>query len=143
MNIGFMLLIEKQRNQLNKTLDKNLGFLMSEIKEGKPYKDQMFRKFMYLIRNVFHASPGKAKDLVKIFKNAAPHLEASGIAKRTRILTDGVSTFWTVVFESEVEDLNVYMDMAKTLSDNKEFGEAMKGYIDLVTGGYREVFRIE
>lgn len=98
---------------------------------------------MFLIRNIFHASPGKAKALVKIFKNAAPYLEANGTVKSTRILTDAVSTFWTVVFESEVEDLNSYVDMAKTVSGNKKVGEAMKGYIDLVTGGHREIFRIE
>jgi len=98
---------------------------------------------VFLVRNIFHAKPGKAKELVKIFKNSSHHLEASGIVKRTRVLTDSVSTFWTVIFESEVEDLNHYMNMAKTLSDNKEFGEAMKGYIDLVNGGHREVFLIE
>ena len=98
---------------------------------------------MFLVRNVFHAKPGKAKVLVEIFKHASAHLEAGGIVKKTRILTDSVSTFWTVILESEVEDLNSYMNMAKTLSSNKEFGEAMKGYIELVNGGYREVFQIE
>ena len=33
--------------------------------------------------------------------------------------------------------------MAKTVSSNKELGELMKGYIALVSEGYREVFRIE
>lgn len=30
---------------------------------------------MYLIREVFQAKPGRAKDLVKMFKQAAPHFE--------------------------------------------------------------------
>ena len=98
---------------------------------------------MFLDRNIFHAKPGKAKALVEIFKNAAAHLETAGIVKSTRIMTDSASTFWTVVIESEVEDLNVYMNMAKTVSHNKELDEAMKGYIDLVIGGHREVFQIE
>jgi hypothetical protein len=98
---------------------------------------------MFLVRNVFHAKPGKAKQLVKIFKNALPHLESSGIAKSTRILTDAVGPFWTVVIESEVEDLNQYVNMSKDLSGIKEFGDAMMGYIELADTGHREVFRIE
>ena len=98
---------------------------------------------MFLIRNVFHAHPGKAKELVKIFKNASQHLETSGMVKNTRVLTDTASTFWTVIIESEVEDLNSYLSMAHGVSNSKELGEAMKGYIDLVNGGHREIFRIE
>ena len=98
---------------------------------------------MFLVRNVFHANPGKAKALVDIFKKAQPLLEKTGLVRNTRILTDSVATFWTVVIESEVEDLNPYLDMAGIVSQKPEIGEAMKGYIDLVNGGHREVFRIE
>ncbi len=98
---------------------------------------------MFLVRNVFHAKPGKAKDLVKIFKNAAPIMKADGVVKNTRILTDCSSTFWTVVFENEVEDLNSFLNMAKGVSSNKEIGKVMKGYMDLVKGGQREIFQIE
>ena len=98
---------------------------------------------MFLVRNVFHAHPGKAKALVEIFKRASPYLEAQGIVKNTRILTDSAAGFWTVVIESEVEDLNGYLDMAKNASANKEFGETMKGYMDFVSSGHREIFRIE
>ncbi len=98
---------------------------------------------MFLVRNVFHAKPGNARALIEKFKKAAPYLEASGFAKNVRIMTDTVADFWTVVIEGETEDLNAYMNMAKNIGANKEYGEAMKGYIDLITGGYREVFLIE
>ena len=98
---------------------------------------------MFLVRNVFHAKPGKAKALVEIVKKAQPLLLETGVIRSMRILTDSVATFWTVVIESEVEDLNAYMDMARIVSQKPEIGEAMKGYIDLVNGGHREVFRIE
>jgi hypothetical protein len=98
---------------------------------------------MYLVRNVFHANPGKAKALVEVFKKASPHMESTGLTKSTRILTDTSATFWTVIIESEVEDLNKYVDMAQVVSSNPELGEAMKGYTDLVTHGHREIFRIE
>ena len=98
---------------------------------------------MFLVRNIFHTKPGRAKELVSIFKNATPHLKSDGIVHSTRILTDATSTFWTVVFESEVEDLNKYLDMARVVSNHKELGESMKGYMDLVNGGYREISKIE
>ena len=58
-------------------------------------------------------------------------------------MTDVSATFWTVVIQSEVEDLNAYVDMAKSISQKPELGEAMKGYIDLTQGGFREIYRIE
>jgi hypothetical protein len=62
---------------------------------------------MFLVRNVFNAIPRKAKKLVEIFKKSAHHIEAAGIAKNTRILTDTSATFWTVILESEVETLTI------------------------------------
>ena len=100
---------------------------------------------MFLIRDVFHAKPGKAKELVKIFKNMTNELEGSGI-KNTKILTDSASTYWTVIIESEVEDLNSYMNMAhnvSTSSKEQQQVQEMTDYRDLVIGGHREVFRIE
>jgi len=98
---------------------------------------------MFLVRNVFKAKPGKAKALVETFKKMAPHIEATGVSKNTRILTDTATTFWTVVVESEVEDLNAYMNMAKALSGNEEFAEAAKEYTEFANGGHREIFLIE
>ena len=98
---------------------------------------------MYLVRNVFKAKPGNAKALVETFKKAAVHIEESGMVKSTRIMTDSVAKFWTVVVESEVEDLNAYMNMAKTMSGNEKFAEAVKGYTEFARGGHREIFLIE
>lgn len=97
---------------------------------------------MFLVRNVFHAKPGKAKDLVATFRKASPHFAEFGI-KNTKVLTDISTTFWTVVVESEVEDLNTYFDVATSVSRKPELGEAMKGYMDLVEGGFREIYKIE
>jgi len=97
---------------------------------------------MFLVRNVFRTKPGKATELVKIFKNAEQYLPEFGV-QNTKILTDVSASFWTVVLQSEVENLNDYVDMAKKVSKQPKIGEAMKGYMDLVNEGYREIFRIE
>lgn len=97
---------------------------------------------MFLVRNVFHAKPGKAKELAAILTNASQHMHKVGV-NNTKVLTDVATTFWTVVLQGEVEDLNAYVDMAKTASKNPELSEAMKGYADLVDNGFREIYRIE
>jgi len=45
---------------------------------------------MYVVRNVFKAKPGKAKELVAKFKQAERFMQGEGVVK-SRILTDTVS----------------------------------------------------
>ncbi len=94
---------------------------------------------MYIIRDIFNAKPGKAKELAAMFKKSLPSLQKEGF--HSRVLTDTVSNYWTVVFESETDDLQKYFGMAQ--KRNPEMEAAMKGYMDLVTGGRREIFKVE
>ena len=98
---------------------------------------------MYLIREVFQAKPGRAKDLVKMFKLAAPHFETMGGGKNSRVLTDIVSTYWTVVVESEAEDMGNFFANLRSATMSDELKDIMKGYMDCVEGGKREIFMIE
>ena len=97
---------------------------------------------MYLVRDIFHAKPGKAKDLVAKFKQLEPYMKEMGM-KGMRVMTDAVADYWTVVAESEVESLDEYFDMGRRERGNEKMGEIMQGYMDLVEGGRREVFKIE
>jgi hypothetical protein len=97
---------------------------------------------MFIVRNVFHCKPGKAKDLVAKFKAATPHFAALGM-HNTRILTDTAADFWTVVVESEVENLQEYVHGVETRMGNVAMRDAMAGYMDLVQGGRREIFHVE
>ncbi|HEV8580491.1 MAG TPA: hypothetical protein VGX68_15600 [Thermoanaerobaculia bacterium] len=96
---------------------------------------------MYLVRDIFNAKPGKAKDLVAKFKAMEPIMKEMGM-NGMRVMTDAVAGYWTVVAESEVESLDEYFDMGRRQNDPRA-GEIMQGYMDLVEGGRREVFRIE
>jgi hypothetical protein len=98
---------------------------------------------MYQIREVFQAKPGRAKDLVKMFKQAAPHFEKTEAVKNVKILTDIVSTYWTVIIESETEDNGGFFTNLRNATMSDELKEIMKGYMDSVEGGRREVFMIE
>lgn len=97
---------------------------------------------MYLIRDVFRARPGKAKNLVNAFKQAAPFMEAEGFSN-IKIMTDTVANYWTVVLQTECESLDVYEKNARGFSSKPQVSEIMKGYMDFVEGGHREIFKIE
>ncbi len=96
---------------------------------------------MYLIRDVFQAKPGMAKDLVAVFKEAAPHLDKLGAGK-LRVMTDTVAGYWTVVMEFETESLETYFGAVANRTKDPELNRIMSGYMDLVTGGHREIFEV-
>lgn len=98
---------------------------------------------MYLVRDIFKTKPGKAKDLVKIFKQAMPHFEKTEGVKNTLIMTDIVYDYWTVIVQSEVEDIGAFMGSLRSATGSEELKQIMKGYLDLIEGGSREVFLIE
>ena len=98
---------------------------------------------MYLIREVFQAKPGKAKDLVKMFKQAMPHFEKEGQAKNMKVMTDIVSTYWTVIVESETDDIGAFFTNMRSAIMSNELKDIMKGYMDCVEGGKREIFMVE
>lgn len=98
---------------------------------------------MFLIRDVFKTKPGKAKELVKKFKQAAPYMEKEGM-KNFKIMTDIATDYWTVVMESEMEDLGRFgreIRGGSTMDPN--LIKIMEGYMDLVVGGFREIYLLE
>ena len=59
-----------------------------------------------------------------------------------RVLIDYVTSYWTVVLEIEVQSLADFERQMDEYSASPEFREAMKGYMDEVDGGHREIFKI-
>lgn len=97
---------------------------------------------MFVVRNVFKCKPGKAKSLIEKLKSANAIMRDAVSVIGERVLVDEVASFWTVVIESEVEDLASF---AKTMQDYGSLPGvqgAMAGYMDLVDGGYCEIFRV-
>jgi hypothetical protein len=96
---------------------------------------------MYVIRNVFKCKPGKSRALIEKFQ-AAHGLMKKDIHLEDRILVDEVAGFWTVVVEVNVENIAEFEDRMKERGTRDDVQQAMAGYMDLVDGGYREVFRV-
>jgi hypothetical protein len=97
---------------------------------------------MFLIRNVFKCKPGQAKNLIEKFKASTALMQGAGALINERILVDEVASFWTVVLESEVEDLSKFQEMMREYGSRSDVQETMAGYMDMVDSGYREIFRI-
>ncbi|MFZ0390167.1 MAG: hypothetical protein WAN36_06880 [Calditrichia bacterium] len=97
---------------------------------------------MYMVREVFYAKPGKAKELVNKFKQVAPHFEQMGM-QNLKVMTDVAAKYWTVVMESEVEDIGDFIKELRGATSQPEISKIMEGYMDLVKSGKREIFIIE
>ena len=93
---------------------------------------------MYVVRDIFNTKPGKAKELVAKFKKVIPEMEKGGF--KCRVMTDIVAAYWTVVVEVQTESLEKYF---APQARNPEMEEAMKGYMELLNGGHREIFKVE
>ena len=98
---------------------------------------------MYLIREVFKARPGKAKDLVKMFKAAAPHFAKTQEIHNMKVLTDVTGPYWTVVVESETENIGGFFTNLRSATMSDEIKEIMKDYMSCIEGGRREIYMIE
>ncbi len=98
---------------------------------------------MYVVQETFHAKPGKAKELVKKFKAATPYFEQTEQGANFKVMTDVASNYWTVLMQYEVEDIGFFINNLRSATGTPELQEIMKGYLDLVEGGKREIFILE
>ena len=93
---------------------------------------------MYLMQATFRAKPGQAQALADRIAAAAAAVASDDRVKGWRVLIDHVADFWTVVFEASFEDLDDYF----AVISQPEARAAMEGYLELVEGGGRRLFRV-
>ena len=92
---------------------------------------------MYVIRETFTAKPGMASKLARLFSEVM-----SDHQLKTRVLTDFIGPFNTVVMETEVENLEEHGRRMKEHMENSNIGERMKGYTELYVSGSREIYQV-
>ena len=97
---------------------------------------------MYLVRDIFQCKPGKAGELAAKFQKTFPSMETEDRFRNCRVLVDAVANYWTVVLECEFESLADFEHHLAEYGRRDDVREAMAGYMDLVEGGRREIFRI-
>lgn len=99
---------------------------------------------MLIVREIFTAKPGQAGKLAKLFKKGFSNYP------KTRIMTDMVGNYNTVVIEMEVENL---AEFEKAMEEhrsgkpdpkmNPEIAQEMSKYTEMYLTGKREIFRVE
>ena len=98
---------------------------------------------MIVVRNVFRLRFGKAKEAVELWKEGMALATRLGFtAKSSRVLTDVVGQFYTLVFENTFESLSAFENAAKNIMSNSEW-QAWYSKISAVTeSGYREILNV-
>jgi hypothetical protein len=98
---------------------------------------------MYVIREVVHCKPGRVRQMVEKFSAISHVLKESG-QEPLRLLTDVAGEpFWTIVAEAQVERIEDFFTLERTLMANETLRETMADYHDLVESGRREIYRLE
>lgn len=97
---------------------------------------------MYLVRDIFQCKPGKAGELAARFKKTIPSMETEDRFLNCLVMVDAVADYWTVVLEAEFNSLADFEHHMAEYSKRADVRETMAGYMDLVEGGRREIFRL-
>jgi hypothetical protein len=69
-------------------------------------------------------------------------METEDRFRNCRVMVDAVADYWTVVLEAEFDSLSDFEHHMAEYSTRADVREAMAGYMDLVQGGRREIFRM-
>jgi hypothetical protein len=93
---------------------------------------------MIVVREVFVAKPGQASKLAGVFKQTVSLMPGT----QSRVLTDAVGEFNTVVFESEFSDMATFEKRMHEYLTRTDLRDVMKGYTDMYITGRREIFRL-
>jgi hypothetical protein len=98
---------------------------------------------MLVIREVFTTKPGQASKLAKLFKRAF------GAEQNTRIMTDMVGNYNTVVVEMQVKSLAEFEKQMEDMKSGKpdpkmdpDVAQELSKYTEMYITGRREIFQI-
>jgi heme-degrading monooxygenase HmoA len=93
---------------------------------------------MFVIRETFTAKPGKASALATMFKQVMGEMTTL----KTRVMTDYIAGFNTVVLETEVQNLGDFEKELETYMSRQDLRDKMKGYTEMYQDGRREVYKV-
>jgi hypothetical protein len=98
---------------------------------------------MLIVREVFIAKPGQASKLAKLFRKGFP------VDQNTRVMTDLVGDYNTVVVEMQAESLAEFERQMEEYKSGKpdpkmdpKVAEEMSKYTEMYLTGRREIFQI-
>ena len=96
---------------------------------------------MYVVRETFTAKPGMASKLAALFKDIFSTMSTQKGVK-SRVLTDSVGQFNTVVIETEVPEFSTFEKLMQEYATRTDVRDRMKGYTDMYVSGRREIYQV-
>ena len=93
---------------------------------------------MLVIREIFVAKPGMASKLAKQFKE----MTADMPGQKTRVMTDMVGNYNTVIMEMEIESLAAFEKEMEKYSKAPKQEKEMASHTEMYLTGKREIFRL-
>jgi hypothetical protein len=98
---------------------------------------------MFMSREVFHCHPGKAKEIVKLFREVSPLFKEFGVSD-VRVYTDiSGENYWTVVVEQEIASIDNLAEISRQTMSDPRIADRFKGYHEFVANGRREIYKRE
>lgn len=96
---------------------------------------------MLIVRNVFRIRPGSMKEALAQAKQGRALMAKVGFP-RSRILTDVVGNFYTLILENECETLQEFEQGFSSSVAADEWQAWYKAMTPLIVEGYREILRV-
>ena len=77
-----------------------------------------------------------------MFKQTIPSMEEEDGFRNCRVMVDYVASYWTVVLQAEVDEIQQFDHHMASFGKRPEVREALAGYMEMVISGHREIYRI-
>ena len=97
---------------------------------------------MIVVRNVFQVKFGRAKEAIELWKEGLPLAKRLGFTAKSRVLTDVVGQFYTLVFENSFESLSDFETNSKKIMSSSEWQAWYQKISGLIESGHREIFNV-
>ncbi len=97
---------------------------------------------MIVVRNIFQLKFGEAKKAVELWKEGLALGKRIGFPGKSRVLTDVVGQFYTLVFENTFESLAEFENGAKQVMANPEWHAWYAKVAAITESGRREILNI-
>jgi hypothetical protein len=97
---------------------------------------------MIVVRNVFRLKFGRAKEAIELWKEGLTLAKRVGFTAKSRVLTDVVGQFYTLVFENQFESLSDFENSSKKMMSNSEWQAWYQKIQGLIESGHREILNV-
>jgi NIPSNAP len=97
---------------------------------------------MIVVRDIFQLKFGKARDAVALWQDGLQFVRDSANARETRVLTDLVGQYYTLVLETTYDSLADFESTGPRLMTDQKWRDWYAKFTPLVEAGRREIFTV-